>query len=227
MPRNRLLSVLLVTAGLLVVPVSVRADDDGVAEAMRRLADADAAMHSGRPNTAFEGYLAVIRRFPTWWIPTVKAAVAARALHMPDASVDAWVNRARTLEPSGDYLPLVAILLALDRDHPDVSADLRPVPSGDPDTGVSSDPASVRLAMARAAAFEHDGRVGAAVVEYRALLADDVSLQAARFRLARLLVTIGRRDEAAAMFRDGEARSLNPARWREAARQALEGGSPK
>lgn len=223
MDRIRLALACLLLAGLPALPWPVAGQEHGVAEAMRRLADADAAMTAGRPAAAFQGYLAVLKRFPTWWIPTVKAGVAAHALRMPDASVDAWLSRATSLEPSGDYLPAVSLLLALDRGQDAASANLRVSDSNDPGAPATfGDPASTRLALARAMAFERDGRIGAAVIEYRGLLAGTPSHQAARFRLAGLLVSIGRHDEAVAMFREGEARSLNPARWRAAARKATD-----
>jgi hypothetical protein len=226
MIRTRTLPALALALGLLSLPLPPRADpvDAGdVAQAMARMAQADRDMQAGRPAAAFQGYLAVLKRFPTWWLPTVKAGVAARALRMPDESVDAWLARARTLEPQGDLLPLVTLLLALDRDAPDPSAELLPVRSESDDPGpdgAAGDPAASRLAMARALAFERDGRIGAAILEYRALLARDATHQAARFRLAGLLAGTGRTGEAATLFREGEARSLNPARWREAARRA-------
>ena len=221
MGRTFLCATCLVGVGLLFAPDPVHAQEAGVAEAMRRLADADAAMHAGRPAAAFQGYLAVVKRFPTWWIPTVKAGVAANALRMPEASVDAWFARSATQEPSGDFLPLISLLLALDREQDGASANLKVADSNETVTSdTPADPASTRLSLARGMAFERDGRVGAAVIEYRGLLARAPSHQAARFRLAGLLASIGRRDEALALFREGEARSLNPARWRAAARKA-------
>ncbi|HOI11313.1 MAG TPA: hypothetical protein PK313_12630, partial [Myxococcota bacterium] len=102
MIRTRTLPALALALGLLSLPLPPRADpvDAGdVAQAMARMAQADRDMQAGRPAAAFQGYLAVLKRFPTWWLPTVKAGVAARALRMPDESVDAWLARARTLEP--------------------------------------------------------------------------------------------------------------------------------
>lgn len=221
MGRFFLCAACLVLVGLLVVPDRAHAQEGGVAEAMRDLADADAAMHAGRPAAAYQGYLAVLKRFPTWWIPTVKAGVVAHALRMPDASVDAWLARSATLEPSGNYLPLVSLILALDRRRDGASAYLKVADSNDAvEPAETADPASARLSLARGMAFERDGRVGAAVIEYRGLLARTPSHQAARFRLAGLLASVGRRDEAVALFREGEAQSLNPARWRAAAQKA-------
>ena len=198
MGRNRLWPVLVLLGGLASLPGPARARED-VAAAMSRMAEADQAMQAGRPAAAFEGYLAVIKVFPTWWLPTVKAAAAARALRMPEASVDAWLARARTLEPSGDYLPLVTLLLALDRGDTEAVAALLPAGAVPALDGAVEDPAARRLSMARALAFERAGRVGAAVLEYRGLLARDPGFQAARFRLARLLAGQGRPDEAATM----------------------------
>lgn len=201
---------------LILAPGLATSQEDPIAAARTRLSEADSALHSGNLYAAQAAYRDVLAQFPTWWIPVLKSTVASIAMRAPAAQIDQALARVRTLEPTGDYLALISLLLALERDTPDPAADLLPLP---PDTGsdtvrVPLDTLSRRLAMARGLAFERSGRVGAAILEYRNLLARDPEVQAARFRLAQLLRQTGRPEEASALMREGQARSLYPARWR-------------
>lgn len=216
--------VALVIASTLA-PLPVVAQDDPIEAAMTRLAQGDSALHSGNLVAARTAYQEVLARFPTWWIPVLKSAVTAIAARAPAGETDPALARVRTLEPTGDYLALITLLLALERDVPDPAADLLPVPTEGADVvRLPLDPLSRRLAMARGLAFERSGRIGAAILEYRGVLARDPEVQAVRFRLARLLQHTGRTEEAQQLLREGQARSLFPPRWR--AEGALLRGKP-
>lgn len=205
-PLPTILLALCLSAGLLA-PSPARADDDRYARAMRSLSDADASCREGRLATAFRGYLDLLREFPTWWLPTLKAGVIARAQGLPAETVAAWVERARNLSPTGAYLPLIEGFLA-----PGVPRD--PFRRDGAAGGGVVDPLTDRVALLRAGRLAARGRVAEAEAEYRAILSRTPSIPVARWRLARLLRSTGRPVEAAALFREGGARSNLPSRWR-------------
>lgn len=175
--------------------------------AMRRMNASDLLLRDGRLALAYQGYLDLLREFPTWWLPTLKAAVAARALHLPDETVQGHATRAAALQPTGSYLQYVDALF-----HP---GGVNAVPAPPP-----GDPLADRSALLRARRLEAQGRKGEAATEYRALLARTPGCAQARWRLARLLQSQGQSDEAANLLRDGAGNSLFPPRWRAASEAA-------
>ena len=203
------LSLLVAAPFLMALMASplARADDDRFARAMHSLSEADARYREGRVADAYQGYLGLLREFPTWWLPTLKAGVMARALAMPAETVAAWVQRAGSLSPSGAYVPLVEGFLA-----PGVPRD--PSRRDDAPPPAVADPLADRLALLRAGRLAAQGRIAEAEAEYRVILSRTPSVLVARWRLSRLLWTAGRPSEAAALLREGGSRSSFPTRWR-------------
>jgi tetratricopeptide (TPR) repeat protein len=173
---------------------------------MRRLNASDMLLRDGRLALAYQGYLDLLREFPTWWLPTVKAGVAARALRLPESTVSGYLDRAATLLPTGTYLSFVR---ALDRAG---QVDL-PSPTSD-------DPLADRAGLLRARRLVTAGRTAEAVSEYRFLLGRSPHNVQARWRLVRILRSQGRADEAATLLREGEKDSLFPPRWRAASTES-------
>lgn len=219
----RLLPGLVASAVSLLAfaPLPARAgDEDRYTRAMRLLAEADTRFREGRLLEAGQGYLDLLRDFPTWWLPTLKSGVVARTLGRPPEEVESWIERARGLQPTGTYLPLVSGLLApgVPRDPSRIEGMASPaVP----------DPLAARMGLLRAGRLAAQGRVAEAEAEYRSILSRTPAVQVARWRLARLLRDSGRRAEAAAILREGAARSSYPARWRMEAASMERSDAPK
>lgn len=207
---------LIACATAAALPSPANAQEDRWAATMRRLNQADDAYRGGDLAGAFEGYLALVREFPTWWQPTLKAGIAARSLGHPVDSVAAWLDRARRLGATGPYLPLVDALLTPGVPPPSFA----PSPLPDASGVTVPDPLARRLSLVRAGRLKAEGRLAEAEAEYRAALSGTGPVPAARWRLARLLRATGRPAEAAALLREGASDSRLPSRWRqEAARQ--------
>jgi len=178
---------------------------------MHRLAGADKAIYEGRAGDGYRGYLSLIEDFPTWWIPTIKAAVAAAALHLPQATIAAYIDRASVLSPVGPYVALVRTLNANERGKA----------TGDPPVFRGSRFQTMelvnRLSLFRGMIFESLKKSEAAEEEYRAILRRQPMCAPARWRLAHLLGARGRGAEAARILREGAGTSLFPPRWRSSA----------
>ena len=194
--------------------------DDPITSAFRRLTIADDLARAGRLGMAYSGYLAVLKDYPTWWLPTVKAAVLARALRLPADTIVAYLDRATGLSPSGRYLEMVRILLAVEAGGRPPDRAGGPQEGGVLVVGVRADVVSDRITLAVASAHARAGRLREAEVEYLALLKRRPGCPAARWGLAGVLRRQGRGDEAAALYREGATSSLCPARWRAEAERA-------
>ncbi len=155
---------------------------------------------------AMSGYSELLREFPTWWLPTLKTAVVAKALGQSTESVLARIGLARNLSPSGTYLPLVESLLlsGVPRDPSRVEGAAPSLP----------DPLADRMALLRAGRLAAEGRRDESEAEYRSILARNPGVLVARWKLARILVESGRTGEAAAFLHEGAGRSAFSARWR-------------
>lgn len=181
--------------------------------AMQKLAAADELSRSGRQGKAHSAYLALLEDYPTWWLPTVKAAVTARALGLPNQTVIDFLDRAISLSPAGPYLPFVRSLV--EGEDPDTRAEPPVYTFG---RAVWVDRAN-RLGLHRALLLEDQGRTQAAEAEYRAILARTPLCATARWRLARLLSSDGRVQEADRTLEEGAGASLFPPRWKAAVGQ--------
>lgn len=177
--------------------------------AFQRVDGADALLRAGRPGLAWAGYLAILKDFPTWWLPMLKAAVAARELGQGPEEVDARVDRAARLSPPGGPLSLVQTALAIDEGR--LQDAVLPLNAAAEASGVAD-----RIALLRGDALSRLGRHDAAIQEYRAILARTPGCAVARWRMARELAATGRADDATAVVREGASTSLFPPRWRAA-----------
>lgn len=196
--------VILVTSSVVRVGYA-----EGVAfQAMQRLSEGDARFREGRTGKAHAVYLGLLQEFPTWWLPTVKAAVTSRALGLPLATVRAYLDRAAAMSPSGPYLDFVRFLL----DTEDLDKRVEP-PAFHFGRAVWVDRAD-RLGLHRALELERQGRLLAAEQEYRAILVRSPLCTTARFRLARMISASGRREEGDRILEEGADASLFPPRWR-------------
>jgi hypothetical protein len=193
---------------LLVVATTAQAQTSTqrAVSAIDRLAGTDAVLRAGKLGLAHAGYLGILKEYPTWWIPTVKAGVSARGLGNPVDTVRGYLERAATLSPSGGYVALALLALAVESGARDAAA----ARSGDAATDGTAD----RAGLIRAAALSRDGRADAAVAEYRRVLDRTPGCLAARWGLARALHAAGRAGEAATLLRDSAPASLFPPRWR-------------
>ena len=188
-----------------------------VISAFQRVDAADGLLRAGRLGMALAGYLAILRDFPTWWLPMLKGAVAAHALGAGLDDVGARVDRAATLSPPGGPLSLVRAALALDAGL--LEAVVAPLPAAAEASAMAD-----RIALLRGTAFARLGRHAAAAEEYRAILVRTPGCAVARWRLAREVAALGRGDEASSMLREGASTSLFPPRWRAASGGPDRGG---
>lgn len=187
---------------------------DGKAfEAMQILTEGDRLIGSGRLGPGYSVYLGLLKQFPTWWLPTVKAASAAKALGLPLETVRAYLDRAVRMSPSGPYLPLVRFLV----DAQDPEATPRPLVFGF-GKALWVDRAN-RLSLARAMECERQKKIKCAEKEYREILERSPLCTTARFRLSRVLSLDGRAGEASRVLEDGAGHSLFPPRWKAVAGQ--------
>jgi len=206
--------LLVVAAFAMCAPISRSARAEGEAfRAMQRLAAADDFMRQGRLGKGYDAYLNLLKQFPTWWLPTVKAAVAARALGLPIATIRSYLSRVQRLSPTGPYFPLVRFLL--DSEDPKKKAGPLAFQFG---RAVWIDRAN-RLDLARGMGFERNGKYPEAEREYRKILARSPLCTTARFRLSNVLKKNGRGREAAQNLEEAATDSLFPARFRAAAGQ--------
>lgn len=181
--------------------------------AIERLKTADAMFCGGNPAGAYEIYNDLIAIYPTWWLAKAKAAVAAKAMHMPAGKVASLLESSDRLSPTGLYLPLIRLLDQLDQPNaaPIVTAVIPPAISDSPLR--SRDPLDVKISLARALAFEKSGHPGGALVEYRGLLMRHPGCLVGRWRLAHLLESLDRLEEAMQMLVEGSRTSRLPSRW--------------
>jgi tetratricopeptide (TPR) repeat protein len=186
-----------------------------VLAAFRRVDAADALHRAGRLGVAWAGYLDVLREFPTWWLPTIRAAAVARALHQPPDASRAMADRAAALSPEGSHVRLVRDLMEME------DRGTLPTTDGYP----AGDPALDRVALVRARALSAAGRHDESAREYRAILERRPGCAPAAWGLARALRAAGRVEEAESAIREGAANSLFPASWR--ARGRLPAGGAK
>jgi predicted Zn-dependent protease len=201
----RITAVVLFALASLAAARPARADR--AYDALQKLYNNDDLFRAGRVGQALAGYEALLREFPTWWLPALKAAVASRTLGLPAGPVAAAIERVATLSPEGRYLDLVRAVL---------EGEASRVPDSPPD-GPAPDTVLDRLILVRARALDAAGRHGDAAAEYRRLLARTPGCQAGRFGLARALAALGETVEAARMLDEGASSSLFPPRWRSAA----------
>ncbi len=180
---------------------------------LERIAFADRLARGGRLGQAFAGYLVVLKDYPTWWLPMLKAGVTARAMRMPPDTVRELVSRAMGLSPEGPYAGLIAMLLGLEAGQPPPA-----LPGDHALPGVENLPGDKRDLIrdrqdfARALQAERsDSRVEAKAL-YRELIQRRPTFVAARVRLARMLFADGASDEARGLLMNTRATSLLPAR---------------
>lgn len=190
---------------------------DRAYDAFQTLSNNDDLFRAGRVGQALAGYQALLREFPTWWMPALKTAVASRVLGLPAGPISAVIERVATLSPEGRYLDLVRAILEVEAS--------RVPPAQD---GPAPDPLLDRLILLRAHAFEAAGKHSEAAAEYGRLLARTPGCQAGRFGRARALAALGDTAEAARILGEGASSSLFPPRWRSAAKalQAGQGVAP-
>jgi len=221
--KYRFIASIVAAALMLVCAVPPRTGSaQGAAfSAMQKLEAADDLSRAGKQGKAYMAYLALLKDYPTWWLPTVKAAVTAQALGLPRETVIAYLDRTLHLSPVGPYLPFVRSLV--DGEDPRTRAEPPAYTFG---RAVWVDRAN-RLGLHRAMLLESQGRTQAAEAEYRAILARTPLCATARWRLASLLSSDGRVREADRILEEGAGASLFPPRWKAAVGQDGEPRSGK
>ena len=177
---------------------------DQAREAFEQVRVSDALFAAGRVGQAYSGYLEVLRRYPTWFLPALKAAVVAQALGLPAGTVQAYLDRAEGSGASGPFFRLVRSLWNPERAVLPEKMDAAALEPTAP---------AVRAAMARAKGFERS-EPDSAIREYRWITARCDRCVAAFWRLARLLRAAARFEEAREVLEQGARRSLYPARWK-------------
>lgn len=182
---------------------------------------ADSAFRQGRIGDALRSCLSLLSVFPTWWIPSAKAAVAlvqsGRALDDVIRSLDKTMEFA----PTGQYLPMLRFLAAAERLNTEDSSFL--VEISRKETAVPAEPVPPsmrtqdtdlpsRYTLIRAISLQKAGMNGMAIQEYRNLISSRPFAITPKIRLAGLLYSIGRTDDAAALVEGIEGASLMPGR---------------
>lgn len=163
--------------------------------AMERLSASDNLFRNGRLGMAYAGYIQLIREFPTWWLPTIKAAVVARAIGLPEETVVGYLLRAARLSATGGYIRLVGLALNKKLEIND-------------DTRLEAMENRIGMLAARSGSFIEKK------TEYEKILERSPRCMVARWKLAHALAENGQTDDAVKILKTFASESLFPPRWR-------------
>lgn len=165
--------LLAVVVGVLVQAGTSRGDE--VAEAFQALRRSEEIAAEGNLSKAYSGYMALIERYPTWWIPNLLAGLILRAMKMPKDQVNRWLERAASFAPDEQAVLFVRATILGEEE---VTLEVPPEGAVLPPSDIR-----MRLSMARAKALEATGKKEEAAREYRKILLRCKNCEAARRRL--------------------------------------------
>lgn len=181
---------------------TIWSQEDRVSKAFKAIHDADELLLQGNIGSAHVSYLTILKDYPTWWLPTARLVVTSLILKLPLETVSAYLDRARNLKPWGSYVDLLLLLMKSEKGQG--FEEIRAM--DERDLGYS------RFLFAKAKTFERKGQIEDAVREYKELLKRDQECVTARWRLALLLLKMGKKEEALNEFELISKQSLLPDR---------------